>query len=128
MLTAAAPTFGIVTVDRLVIEVGPRLVLNHHFVRVHQESNRVPPSLGFSTTSLGFNDNVVAGLPSTTFPYLKAVNRLSLVGPPGGWRRMVVRLMSTLPAFRNLTANTRQSTASSPAFYLSTTTSISLSR
>ena len=62
----------------------PNLVLDHHFVRVHQESNRIPPSLGFNPTSLGFNANVIAGLPSTTFPYLRSANRISPLGPTSG--------------------------------------------
>lgn len=64
--------------------LSPSLVFEQHFVRVHQESNRTPPSLGFNPTTLGFNSSVVAGLPSTTFPYLRSANRISSIGPSGG--------------------------------------------
>lgn len=60
-----------------------RLVFEHHILYAHQESNRVPKSLGFNPTSLGFNNNVSAGLSSTTFPTVTAT-RLSTIGATGG--------------------------------------------
>lgn len=61
----------------------PNLVFEHHFVYAHQESNRTPESLGFNPTSLGFNNNVVAGLTALSFPEVTA-NRISGLGPQGG--------------------------------------------
>jgi len=58
------------------------MVFEEHFVRVHQESNRVPPSLGFNPTSLGFN-GVTTGLTSVTFPYVTG-DRVSGIGPTSG--------------------------------------------
>lgn len=60
-----------------------RLVFEHHILYSHQESNRVPTSLGFDPASLGFNSNITAGLTSTTFPTVTAT-RLSSMGPTGG--------------------------------------------
>lgn len=60
-----------------------RMVFEHHILYSHQESNRVPQSLGFDPTSLGFNSSVTAGLSSTTFPTVTAT-RLSSMGPTGG--------------------------------------------
>lgn len=60
------------------------MVFNHWFVYAHQESNRIPNTLGFDPTSIGFNANVVQGLPSTTFPAVTAANRLSNLGPQSG--------------------------------------------
>ncbi|NUQ28870.1 MAG: TonB-dependent receptor [Acidobacteriaceae bacterium] len=60
-----------------------RMVFDHHILYSHQESNRSPQSLGFDPTTLGFNANVIAGLPSTTFPTVTA-NRISSMGPTGG--------------------------------------------
>lgn len=73
----------------------PNFVFEHHFVYAHQESNRVPSSLGYNPTQLGFNANVVQGLSSTTFPSLTVpsssllgattgANRLSPIGPESG--------------------------------------------
>jgi hypothetical protein len=63
--------------------LNPHLVFEHHFVFAHQESNRTPESIGFNPTSLGFNSNVVAGLPAISFPLVTAT-RLSSLGPEGG--------------------------------------------
>lgn len=60
-----------------------RMVFDHHILYSHQESNRSPRSLGFDPTTLGFNANVIAGLPSTTFPTVTAT-RISSMGPTGG--------------------------------------------
>ncbi|MGB7264288.1 MAG: hypothetical protein WBC92_02170, partial [Terracidiphilus sp.] len=64
--------------------ITPTLVFDHHFLRAHQESNRIPPSLGFKPTSLGFNSNVVTGLPTTTFPYVSSATGISSIGPTSG--------------------------------------------
>ncbi|SDF06044.1 carboxypeptidase regulatory-like domain-containing protein [Terriglobus roseus] len=60
-----------------------RLVFEHHILYAHQESNRVPASLGFDPGTLGFNSNVTAGLTSTTFPTVTAT-RISSMGATGG--------------------------------------------
>lgn len=60
-----------------------RMVFEHHILYSHQESNRVPQSLGFDPTTLGLNGNVTAGLTSTTFPTVTAT-RLSSMGASGG--------------------------------------------
>jgi hypothetical protein len=60
------------------------LVFEHHFVYAHQESNRIPETLGFDPTTLGFASSVTAGLQSTTFPSVASANRLSALGPQGG--------------------------------------------
>ena len=62
----------------------PNIIFEHHFVYAHQESNRIPETLGYDPTKLGFNSNVSAGLPSTTFPEIKAASRLSPLGPQSG--------------------------------------------
>jgi hypothetical protein len=64
--------------------ISSNLVFDHHFLRAHQESNRIPPSLGFNPTSIGFNSNVVNGLPTTTFPYVSSATGISSIGPTGG--------------------------------------------
>jgi Carboxypeptidase regulatory-like domain len=64
--------------------ISPNLIFDHHFLRAHQESNRIPPSLGFNPTSIGFNSNVVNGLPSTTFPYVSSATGVSSIGPTSG--------------------------------------------
>jgi hypothetical protein len=63
--------------------LSPKLVFEHHFLYAHQESNRVPRSVGFNPTSLGYNSNVITGLTSTTFPEVTAT-RISGIGPTGG--------------------------------------------
>lgn len=60
------------------------LVFEHHFVYAHQESNRIPETLGYDPTKLGFNSSVSAGLASTTFPAVTSAFRLSPLGPQGG--------------------------------------------
>jgi Carboxypeptidase regulatory-like domain len=67
--------------------IAPSLVFDHHFVRAHQESNRIPPSLGFNPTSIGFNGNVVNGLQTTTFPYVSSATGVSAIGPTSGNER-----------------------------------------
>jgi len=67
--------------------ITPSLVFDHHFVRAHQESNRIPPSLGFDLTSIGFNGNVVKGLQTTTFPYVSSATGVSSIGPTSGNER-----------------------------------------
>ncbi len=67
--------------------ISPSLVFDHHFVRVHQESNRIPPSLGFDPTTIGFNANVINGLQTTTFPYVSSATGVSAIGPTGGNER-----------------------------------------
>lgn len=64
--------------------ISPTLIFEHHFLRAHQESNRIPPSLGFNPTSIGFNSNVVTGLPTTTFPYVSSATGVSSIGPTSG--------------------------------------------
>ena len=64
--------------------LSPSLIFQHFFVYAHQESNRVPPSLGYDPTTLGFNASVFQGLASTTFPAMTSANRLSAIGPPSG--------------------------------------------
>jgi len=64
--------------------LSPNLVFQHFFVYTHQESNRIPSTLGINPTTLGFNANVSAGLPSTTFPAITSANRLSALGPQSG--------------------------------------------
>ncbi len=64
--------------------LSPSMVFQHFFVYTHQESNRIPTTLGFDPTTLGFNANVTAGLPSTTFPAITSANRLSAIGPQSG--------------------------------------------
>jgi hypothetical protein len=64
--------------------ISPNLVLNHFFVYAHQESNRIPETLGYNPTTLGFNANTIAGLPSTTFPAITSASRLSALGPQSG--------------------------------------------
>jgi hypothetical protein len=60
------------------------IVLEHHFVYAHQESNRIPEQLGYDPTKLGFAGSVSAGLPSTTFPAITSANRISQLGPQSG--------------------------------------------
>lgn len=60
------------------------LVFEHHFVYAHQESNRIPNTLGYDPTKLGFNSSVSAGLASTTFPAVTSAFRLSPLGPQSG--------------------------------------------
>jgi hypothetical protein len=64
--------------------LSPSLVFEHHFVYAHQESNRIPETLGYDPTKLGFNSSVSAGLASTTFPAVTSAFRLSPLGPQGG--------------------------------------------
>jgi hypothetical protein len=64
--------------------ITPAVVLDHHFVYAHQESNRIPNTLGFNPTSIGFNGNVTAGLQTTTFPTISSASRLSGLGPLSG--------------------------------------------
>jgi hypothetical protein len=66
------------------------LVFEHHFVYAHQESNRIPYTLGFNPLSLGFtNSNVSSSLATTTFPSITALTSasgesLSPIGPQSG--------------------------------------------
>jgi hypothetical protein len=62
----------------------PDFVFEHSFVYGHQESNRVPNTLGYNPTQLGFNQNVTQGLASTTFPAITSASRLSAIGPQSG--------------------------------------------
>jgi len=78
------------------------VVLEHHFVFAHQESNRTPQGLGFDPTSLGFNPNVTTGLPSKTFPQITAT-RISGMGPTGGLEKIMVLLQNTQPLSRSYT-------------------------
>ena len=64
--------------------LSPSLVFEHHFVYAHQESNRIPNTLGFDPTTLGFSSSVTTGLQSTTFPAVISASRLSALGPQGG--------------------------------------------
>jgi hypothetical protein len=64
--------------------ISPNKVLEHHFVYAHQESNRIPESLGFDPTSIGFNSSVTTGLQTTTFPTISSATRLSGLGPLSG--------------------------------------------
>lgn len=64
--------------------LSPTLVLEHHFVYAHQESNRIPNTLGFDPTTLGFSSSVTTGLQSTTFPAILSASRLSGLGPQTG--------------------------------------------
>ena len=64
--------------------LSPSLVFQHFFVYTHQESNRIPNTLGFDPTSLGFNSSVTQGLPSTTFPEIASASRISPLGPQSG--------------------------------------------
>jgi len=61
----------------------PSIVFEHHFLYGHQESNRVPESLGFNPTELGFDPSVTAGLRAVSFPEVTAT-RISPIGPEGG--------------------------------------------
>jgi hypothetical protein len=64
--------------------LSPSLVFQHFFVYAHQESNRIPNTLGYNPTQLGFNSNVTQGLSSTTFPAITSASRLSAIGPQSG--------------------------------------------
>ena len=64
--------------------ISPSIVLEHHFLRAHQESNRIPETLGYNPTTLGFAGNVATGLQTTTFPEVKSATRVSALGPQGG--------------------------------------------
>lgn len=64
--------------------LSPTLVFEHHFVYAHQESNRIPNTLGFDPTKLGFSSSVTTGLQSTTFPAVLSASRLSGLGPQSG--------------------------------------------
>ena len=64
--------------------LSPNMVFEHHFVYAHQESNRIPETLGYDPTKLGFNSSVSTGLPSTTFPGITSAFRLSALGPQSG--------------------------------------------
>jgi hypothetical protein len=64
--------------------ITPAIVLEHHFVRAHQESNRIPETLGFNPAMLGFASNVTSGLQTTTFPEVKSATRVSALGPQSG--------------------------------------------
>jgi Carboxypeptidase regulatory-like domain len=61
----------------------PSIVFEHHFLYAHQESNRVPESLGFNPTDLGFDPSVTTGLRAVSFPLVTAT-RISPIGPNGG--------------------------------------------
>jgi hypothetical protein len=63
--------------------ITPNIVFEHHFVYAHQESNRIPETLGYDPTQLGFNSSIIAGLPSVTFPDVTG-NRISALGPQSG--------------------------------------------
>ncbi len=54
----------------------PDLVFEHHFVRAHQESNRIPNTLGFDPTTLGFSSSV------TTGPAIDDLSRHPVRKPP----------------------------------------------
>jgi hypothetical protein len=64
--------------------LSPNIVFQHFFVYTHQESNRIPETLGYDPTQLGFNASVSQGLASTTFPAITSANRLSALGPQSG--------------------------------------------
>jgi hypothetical protein len=64
--------------------ISSNMVLEHHFLRAHQESNRIPETLGYDPTNLGFNGNVTTGLQTTTFPEVKSATRVSPLGPQSG--------------------------------------------
>ena len=64
--------------------ISPNIVLEHHFLRAHQESNRIPETLGYNPTQLGFAGNVTSGLQTTTFPEVKSATRVSPLGPQSG--------------------------------------------
>jgi hypothetical protein len=64
--------------------LSPNMVFQHFFVYTHQESNRIPETLGYNPTQFGFNASVSAGLPSTTFPAITSGNRMSPLGPQSG--------------------------------------------
>ena len=64
--------------------ISPNIVLEHHFLRAHQESNRIPETLGYNPTQLGFAGNVTSGLQTTTFPEVKSATRISPLGPQSG--------------------------------------------
>jgi hypothetical protein len=59
-------------------------VFQQLFVYAHQESNRIPNTLGYDPTKLGFNANVTQGLASTTFPAITNATRISALGPQSG--------------------------------------------
>jgi hypothetical protein len=61
----------------------PSIVFEHHFLYAHQESNRVPESLGYNPTQLGFDPSVTTGLRAVSFPLVTAT-RISPIGPNGG--------------------------------------------
>jgi hypothetical protein len=64
--------------------LSPNFVFEHSAVYAHQESNRIPNTLGYNPTQLGFNANVTQGLASTTFPAITSAARLSAIGPQSG--------------------------------------------
>jgi hypothetical protein len=64
--------------------ISPSLVFDHHIVRAHQESNRIPNTLGYDPTKLGFASSVTTGLQSTTFPAVTSASRVSALGPQSG--------------------------------------------
>ena len=64
--------------------LSPDLVFQHFFVYAHQESNRIPETLGYDPTKLGFNANITQGLASTTFPAITSASRISAIGPQSG--------------------------------------------
>ena len=64
--------------------LSPSLVFQQYFVYTHQESNRIPNTLGYNPTQLGFNANITTGLSSTTFPAILSASRLSGLGPQTG--------------------------------------------
>jgi hypothetical protein len=121
--------------------ITPTVVLDHHFVYAHQESNRIPNTLGFNPTSIGFNGNVTAGLQTTTYPTISSASRLSGLGPLSGnesdggttyeyvastivrWHRIsmsinwsVLPATATLPAAPTPSPRLRIQAAASPTF------------
>jgi len=59
------------------------LIFEHHLSYGHSESNRSSPTLGYDVSSLGFNQNVTAGLTSLSFPYT-TMSGASAIGTTSG--------------------------------------------
>lgn len=63
------------------------LIFDHHLSYGHSESNRSSPTLGYDVPSLGFNQNVTAGLTSQSFPYTTLAGASAIGTTAGAFER-----------------------------------------
>jgi hypothetical protein len=69
--------------------ISPNIVFQHHFSLANSQTNRVPLTLGFDQSTLGFPSTVTTGQTAPYFPVLSATG-LSGLGPQGTADNVVI--------------------------------------